>query len=374
MGEFVGALMRGLPPSSTPHTAGDSGRNALRGLARTMPEPIRLPCRADGRKLLGLLIASEEHAEMLSTALLRAYRMMRLLLSQTNFMPFCTTMLAVTARLHTLLGELPRQRARCVDYLAACESQLPDADGDSTSAASAEEQYSDEGEKMHSNVVKPDDERDGRGGQSDSYTAQKQRDGAVVQQPLLSAASKQSTADNIGDSSDDEEQEQDDWGELLDSDDESDQQPQQFTSTILSAELATGVAADEFSDAESDSASLSEGGGGSDGVRVLASISLGHGARLCVSAGSVLDFGEGGTGWPRARTAVVNAANTGGLGGGGVDGAFVSRGGARLAGDRKALPVLSTDGGGEERIRTGGAVVTGPNQYGSLFANTVCSM
>ena len=59
------------------------------------------------------------------------------------------------------------------------------------------------------------------------------------------------------------------------------------------------------------------GGGGSDGVRLLASIPLPHGARLCVSAGSVLDVGEGegGQGWARAKTAVVNAANTGGLGG-----------------------------------------------------------
>ena len=372
MDEFVGALMGGLPPSSTPSIAGDSG--ALRGLARTMPKPIRLPCRADARKLLALLIASEEHAEVLSTALLRAYRMMRLLLSQTNFMPFCTTMLAVTARLHTLLGELPQQRARCVDCLAACESQLPDADGDSTSTASASEQSSDEDEQVHSNLAKPDGGRDGRGGQSDSSAAQQHCEGTVVQQPLLSTASKQITAENIGDSSDDEEQDHDDWGELLDSDDESDVQAQQFTSTALSAELAADVAADESSDAELDSASLSDGGGGSDGVHVLASVSLRHGARLCVSAGSVLDFGEGGTGWPRARTAVVNAANTGGLGGGGVDGAFVSRGGARLAGDRQALPVLSTGGGAEERIRTGGAAVTGPNRYGSLFANTVRAM
>eukprot|EP01047_Picozoa_sp_COSAG01_P077764 COSAG01_NODE_14124_length_1493_cov_55.829986_1_plen_334_part_00 len=101
-------------------------------------------------------------------------------------------------------------------------------------------------------------------------------------------------------------------------------------------------------------------------VSLLASTPLPHGARLCVSAGSVLDFG-GETNWPREKTAVVNAANVGGLGGGGVDGAFVQRGGKNLRNDRKALPKIA--GGG--RIRVGGAVVTGPNEYGSLFANTV---
>lgn len=372
MGKFVDALMRGLEPSSASAAAGDSGRNALRGLARTMPEPIRLPCRAEGRRLLSLLIASEEHAETLSTALLRAYRMLRLLLSQTNFMPFCTTMLAVTARLHTLLAELPQKRARCVDCLAACESQLPDADdGRTTLATRAEDSSSDEDEKMHNNAVTLGGERDGQGGQSDSSPSQPRSNCAVVQQPMLSATSMQSTSSTVSDSSEDEEQDQDDWGELLDSDDGSDGQLEQSTGAGLPAEVSQAAAADESSEAESDSAS--EGGDGGDGVRVLASISLGHGARLCVSAGSVLDFGDGGTGWPRARTAVVNAANTGGLGGGGVDGAFVSRGGPRLAGDRQALPVLSTDDGGEERIRTGGAVTTGPNRYGSLFANTVCA-
>ena len=58
MGEFVDALKRGLPPSSASAAAGDSSSNSvLRGLARAMPEPVRLPCRAEGRKLLSLLIA-----------------------------------------------------------------------------------------------------------------------------------------------------------------------------------------------------------------------------------------------------------------------------------------------------------------------------
>lgn len=130
-------------------------------------------------------------------------------------------------------------------------------------------------------------------------------------------------------------------------------------------------AEEEGSDTD-DSESESGSGGGAEqpGVRVLASVPIGHGARLCVSAGSVLDFGQG-SGWDRRRVAVVNAANTGGLGGGGVDGAFVARGGAALAQDRLALPVLPSGG----RIRTGGAVATTCRAelggYGDLFAHTV---
>ena len=144
-----------------------------------------------------------------------------------------------------------------------------------------------------------------------------------AQQPLLSANSIQS-AGALSATAVNEEYDQDDWGELLDSDDGSDGQLEQSTGAGIPTDVGRGVASGESSEAESDSASGSEGRDGGAGVRVLASISLGHGARLCVSAGSVLDFGEGRTGWPRARTAVVNAANTGGLGGGGVDGAFVS--------------------------------------------------
>ena len=107
-------------------------------------------------------------------------------------------------------------------------------------------------------------------------------------------------------------------------------------------------------------------------VEVLARRPLAHG-ELCISAGSVLDFG-GHTDWEPPLMAIVNAANTGGLGGGGVDGAITRAGGRALASDRQALPTLSGSRYGD-RIRTGGAVLTGPNRYmppgGQLFCANV---
>lgn len=375
MYEFADALMQGLPTSASPAPAGNTGRDALRDLARRMPVLIQLPCRVEGRRLLSLLIASEEQAEMLSSALLRAYRTMRLMLSQTNFMPFCTVMLALTARLHSLLAKLPEKRTRCLELLAACESQLPDADGGATEREGGRQASPCEKDQMvDKDAGRTDSKQDSR---SIKGSSGKVRDTPrnVAKQLSLTGAEASGLETSCSDSSDDEDQE-DDWGELLDSDDDTDGANVQLhnsTGSVCLPGEASTVSADEFSDTDADASANSDDAVGGDGVRLLASMPLTHGARLCVSAGSVLDFGQGGTGWPRSRTAVVNAANTGGLGGGGVDGAFVSRGGAVLAADREALPVLGSDGDAfeEERIRTGGAAITGPKIYGSLFANTV---
>ena len=53
---------------------------------------------------------------------------------------------------------------------------------------------------------------------------------------------------------------------------------------------------------------------------------------------------------PETKDAIVNAANRGGLGGGGVDGAINSRGGPELLKARRELPVLNEYG---DRITTG---------------------
>ena len=61
-------------------------------------------------------------------------------------------------------------------------------------------------------------------------------------------------------------------------------------------------------------------------------------------------------------SAIVNAANEGCLGGGGVDGAISSAGGCNPLADRKALPLLERG----IRCKTGSAVMTGPKSYGTL--------
>mmetsp|Transcript_24917 Transcript_24917/g.33028 ORF Transcript_24917/g.33028 Transcript_24917/m.33028 type:complete len:251 (-) Transcript_24917:1299-2051(-) len=85
---------------------------------------------------------------------------------------------------------------------------------------------------------------------------------------------------------------------------------------------------------------------------------------LVISQGSVVDFS-----YPpnKNKSAIVNAANEGCLGGGGVDGAITDAGGPNLAKDRLSLPIETSEKGwGNVRCKTGDAKITGPNSYGSL--------
>ena len=93
------------------------------------------------------------------------------------------------------------------------------------------------------------------------------------------------------------------------------------------------------------------------GLPTLATYEVGKGISLNISRGSVVEFD-----CPRDG-AIVNAANEGCLGGGGVDGAISQAGGASLIQARFALPVLNEQG---VRCPTGEARLTGPGDYGSL--------
>lgn len=77
----------------------------------------------------------------------------------------------------------------------------------------------------------------------------------------------------------------------------------------------------------------------------------------------MLDFGSRGH-----DAAIVNAANEGCLGGGGVDGAISTAGGEKLFRARLALPVVR---GESIRCPTGDARINGPGRYGSIKTNHV---
>ena len=96
-----------------------------------------------------------------------------------------------------------------------------------------------------------------------------------------------------------------------------------------------------------------------DNLEPLARHALKYG-ELVVSKGSVLDAHVG---------ALVNAANEGCQGGGGVDGAITRTGGDLLAEKREALPCL--EGSDWRRCNTGDAVVTSGGPFGSLRCECV---
>jgi O-acetyl-ADP-ribose deacetylase (regulator of RNase III) len=97
------------------------------------------------------------------------------------------------------------------------------------------------------------------------------------------------------------------------------------------------------------------------GLRTVTTFDLGKGITLRIARGSVADFDCPGIG------AIVNAANEGCLGGGGVDGAISEAGGRNLYRDRLALPVVHRS----VRCPTGDVRLTGPGDYDLLKVNYV---
>jgi O-acetyl-ADP-ribose deacetylase len=108
------------------------------------------------------------------------------------------------------------------------------------------------------------------------------------------------------------------------------------------------------------------------GLKNFATYQLSDNIKLVLARGSVLDFV-----CPNHQGAIVNAADEGCLGGGGVDGAISEAGGRNLAKDRESLPVLGTIRNSQEgfsvrvRCQVGSAVLTGPGNYGTLKVNHV---
>ena len=90
---------------------------------------------------------------------------------------------------------------------------------------------------------------------------------------------------------------------------------------------------------------------------------------LVISGGSVVDF----TYVDGKNAAIVNAANEGCLGGGGVDGAISDAGGPNLLAHRMDLPFATVEGRTRNGVRcpTGQAVITGPGDYGDLGVSYV---
>jgi O-acetyl-ADP-ribose deacetylase (regulator of RNase III) len=85
---------------------------------------------------------------------------------------------------------------------------------------------------------------------------------------------------------------------------------------------------------------------------------------LIISQGSILSFHH-------KHGAIVNAANKGCLGGGGVDGAISKAGGNKLFQDRISLPKFRDEDGNVIRCQTGDAKITGPNSYPKIGCNYV---
>ena len=83
-----------------------------------------------------------------------------------------------------------------------------------------------------------------------------------------------------------------------------------------------------------------------------------HPFHLIINKGSVTNF-------QNAKGAIVNAANTACLGGGGVDGFISAAGGKRLLKDRKKLPEIISNGR-TVRCPVGEAKITGPGNYNRL--------